>query len=32
MNASPPGHEVRLQYPRQYLRVAHINADRILLI
>lgn len=32
MNASPPGREVRLQYPRQHLEVAHVNADRMLLI
>lgn len=32
MNASPPGREVRLQYPRQHLKVAHINADRILAV
>lgn len=31
-NASPPGVEVRLEYPRQHLEVAPINADRILLI
>lgn len=32
MNASPPGSEVRLEYPRQHLEVARRNADRILLI
>lgn len=32
MNASPPGSEVRLEYPRQHLGVALRNADRILLI
>lgn len=31
-NASPPGAEVRLEYPRQHLGVALRNADRILLI
>lgn len=32
MNASPPSSKVRLEYPRQHLKVARSNADRILLI